>query len=342
MTLRKLRRISLIFLISVTGVLILLFAALNLRFSQRFATRKVNQILGISNVPIQIREIRRILPNSLLVQGVLIEGLEKDTLVYAEKVQADIRLLALTRNKVVLEQLLLQGARVHLRMDQESQQYNIAEVFAAGSPPSGKHNDQADKAWSISIHHGNLSDLHFQMSDPFQGLHILQDIHEVGLKDFAFLPAEQEIRANTLDLGSATGYIKLESQGVNLQRGTRGTLEFCPVEPGFEQPRFYPRPKPGRTGHASDSGGRGCQARKMDILSKVLDFKSISVKDTHATLLSSLEAGDSASSSQSAQGECLPGCCRPMTSISRIWISPWEIPRSREGSRRSRFPYVGN
>jgi translocation and assembly module TamB len=303
MTLRKLRRISLIFLISVTGVLILLFAALNLRFSQRFATRKVNQILGISNVPIQIREIRRILPNSVLVQGVLIEGLEKDTLVYAEKVQADIRLLALTRNKVVLEQLLLQGARVHLRMDQESQQYNIAEVFAAGSPPSGKHNDQADKAWSISIHHGNLSDLHFQMSDPVSGLHILQDIHEVGLKDFAFLPAEQEIRANTLDLGSATGYIKLEDRESTSKGEPGEPWNFVLLNLALNNLDFTLDQNQGEQVMHLILGEGDVKARKMDILSKVLDFKSISVKDTHATLLSSLEAGDSASSSQSAQGE---------------------------------------
>jgi translocation and assembly module TamB len=301
MTLRKLRRISLIFLISVTGVLILLFAALNLRFSQRFATRKVNQILGISDVPIHIREISRILPNAVLVQGVLISGPDKDTLVYAEKIQADMRLLALTRRKVALDQLYLQGASVHLLMNEESLQYNIEEAFTTGTSAKAHEANKAKKIWNIAIQDGILSSFHVRMSDSISGIHIQQEIGRIAIKDFSLSLGEQEIRAHTLNIENTRGYVKLESQESASRNEAGKPWNFALVNLALSDIDFTYEQNQGELILQVVLGEGDIRAKKMDMLSKVLDIKSISIKETHARVLSSPRASDSAPASQSDQ-----------------------------------------
>ena len=123
MRLKKLRRFFLIFLIALFGVLVFLFVTINLPFSRPFVTRQVNQVLSQSNVPIQINTIRKILPGSVNLQGVVITDLCGDTIIYAGKVLADISLLPLLRSKVMVRDVEVDQAVVEIIRDNNTQEY---------------------------------------------------------------------------------------------------------------------------------------------------------------------------------------------------------------------------
>lgn len=292
MTLRKLRRLLLIFLVSVTGILALLFATLNLPFSERFATRKVNQILAGSKVPIHIRMISRILPNSVVVQGVLIEDLEGDTIIYVDKLHADIRLLALIRNKVVLEGVELSQASVKLWMNEKSLEYNIAEAFTAGRTTNTKKKDKAKSDWSISIQDGILSSVHFQMSDSISGIHILQDIEEIGIRNFYLPLADREIRAHTLELENVRGYISLASMKSEPKNETGKPWNFSLLNLSMNDIDVTVDQDQGDLFLHLILGEGEIRAKKMEMLSRVADIKSIYLKEAEATVLSSNRADD--------------------------------------------------
>jgi len=290
MTLRKLRRFLLIFLILVTGVLALLFATLNLPFTERFATRKVNQILAASKVPIHIHAIRRILPNSVAVQGVLIEDLKGDTIIYADKLNADIRLLALLRKKVILEYVDLSQASMKLLRNQLSLNINIAETFTAGRVAKARKKDKAKANWIVSIMDGTLSSVHFQMSDSISGIHILQDIEEIGIKNFSLPLEDREIRAHTLKLGKSTGYVHLAnhaSQEPEPKKNVRPPWNFALLNLDLEDIDFVFDQNQGDLSLHLVLGEGEIRAREMELHGRVADIKSVSLKRAKATVLTS-------------------------------------------------------
>ena len=127
--LRKWKKYLLIFLMGILGLLLMVLLVLNLPFTQRFATGKVNQILSSSGVPIHLDAIRKIMPGSVNIQGVVISGLHGDTIIYAGELEADIRLISLIRSKVMLKKVLLDGALVELVRKSGAEKLNIAAAF---------------------------------------------------------------------------------------------------------------------------------------------------------------------------------------------------------------------
>ena len=86
---RKFRKFLWFFLMGLLGMLLLVFLFLNLPFSQRIATRKVNQILSSVSVPIHLDAIKKIMPGSVSIQGIVIQGIQGDTIIYAGELQAE-------------------------------------------------------------------------------------------------------------------------------------------------------------------------------------------------------------------------------------------------------------
>jgi len=89
----------------IMGIILLVFVFLNLPFTQRYATLQVNKILSSSGVPIQMDAIRKILPGSVRIQGITINGPLGDSIIYAGELHTDIRLVSLLRHKVLLKDL---------------------------------------------------------------------------------------------------------------------------------------------------------------------------------------------------------------------------------------------
>jgi len=207
MRLRKWRKISLLFLMGILGLLLMVFLVLNLPFSQRFATGKVNQILSSSSVPIHLDAIRKIMPGSVNIQGIVISGTQGDTIIYAGELQADIRLLSLIRSKVLLKEVMLDAVLVELTRNDGEEKLNIAAAFQSGKKPVPLEKPPAK--WEISIKKGALTNIHFRMQDLPGGIQIAEDASEIDIGSFLVSLPAREIRCKTLFLGQADGSVKL-------------------------------------------------------------------------------------------------------------------------------------
>lgn len=267
-----------VFLISVIGILILIFALLNLPFSQRFATRQVNQILSGVNVPIHINAIKRILPNSVLIQDVLIEDLQGDTIIFVGELDANCRLISLIRKKVVLQDLDLNQAQVNILMNDLSRKYTIAEAFNSGVLSKSSKTEKDKGSWSISIKEGKLSSIAFQLTDSISGIHIHQDIGRIDIKQFSLPLAKREIRAHTLDLFGVAGNVSLQAlkSKQNLKKEKPWTLGLSNLSMN-DIDFTYDKDHGSFLLHVLLGEGE-IRARQMEWPSSVLDIKEISLE----------------------------------------------------------------
>jgi translocation and assembly module TamB len=302
MRLLKLRRFLLIFLISVIGILALLFASLNLPFSQRFVTRQVNQILSGSNVPVHINAIKRILPNSVIIQGVVIADLNKDTIIYADELETDCRLFALMHRKVVLQDLDLSQVSVKILKNGKTLKYNIAETFKTVEKPEKSIAEKEKAYWMISIKNGSLSSINFHMTDSITGIHIHQEIAGIGLKNFKISLADREILAHTLELVGATGNVTLTPRKAKQKSRDGLPWDFGLMNLSMNEIDFTYH-------HGSESlllhlilGDGMIRANQMELLERVIDMKEISLAKATATIRSSNQSSETKATPKPAGG----------------------------------------
>jgi len=274
----------LFFLVGILGMLLLVFLVLNLPFSQRFATKKVNQILSSSSVPIHLEAIRKIMPGSVNIQGIIIQGLQGDTIIYAGELQADIRLVSLLRSKVMLKDVVLDGVLVELARNNSAQKINIAAAFQSGKPKDAVPLEKPPAKWEIFIREGFLTNIHFRMTDSLSGMHIAQDAREIELGSFLVSIPEREISCNSLFLVEADGLVNLTPR-LLAPRKKRG----APWNLGFQKLKLddvdFAFSKSADSLLLEVSIGKGnIRANELNLPSRTADFKLISLDESIVTL----------------------------------------------------------
>ena len=281
---RKARKYLLIFLIGILGLLLMVFLVLNLPFTQRFATGKVNQILSSSGVPIHLDGIRKILPGSVNIQGIVISGLQGDTIIYAGELEADIRLVALLRSHVMLKNVLLDAALVELDRKNGAEKLNIAAAFQSGRKEEAVPLEKPPAKWKITIKKGALSNIHFQMSDSLSGVHILQDASEIEIGSFLVSLPEREIYCRSLFLGEADGLVNLAPRLLPPKKksGSPWNLGFSKL--GLDDVDFIFSQAADSLKLETQIGKGSVRANKLELLSRTADFKLIFFDKSIVTL----------------------------------------------------------
>jgi len=262
----------------------LLIVTINLPFSHRFVTRQVNQVLSQSNVPIQINDIRKILPRSVNIQGVVITDLHGDTIIYAAKVLADFRLFPLLRSKVVVRDVEVNQAIADIIRNNKTQEYDIASAFLTGKKTDITKSEKEKVDWEISINKGELSNISFRMTDSIIGVHIAQEVEGIKLKNFWISILERDILLKSVDLKTADGSVMLtprlprkqEKEGPPWNFGIRNVL-LNDIDFTFH--------------HPADSlmmetrlGKGSIRANQLDLISRIVDIRKISLAEVTTTI----------------------------------------------------------
>lgn len=280
---RSIRKFILVFLAVLSGILLLLFATLNLPFTQRFATKKVNQVLGHLDLPIQIDAIKQILPPSVKLQGVTINGINGDTIIRVGELDANCRLISLMRKKVVIRDVVIDQAAVELLMNYSSRKLNIAETFHP-VPKTEEEEAKEKSEWIISIKHGDLSGIHFLMSDSISGLHISQDVSGVELKNFNLSILEGEIVCQYIDLLNSDGWLSLNPRRVPAKKNTGLPWNISLVDLDLKKIDFTFLKPADSLKLESKIGIAKIRAKKMDLRSRIVDIQKLSLEECSTIL----------------------------------------------------------
>ncbi len=283
-------RALLIFLITIIGLLLLVFLFLNLPGSHRYATRKVNQILSSARLPVHISSVLRVNPGSLLVEGVLIYGQEKDTIVYAEKVRSSFKPIALLKNKVLLPSLKIENARVFFFRDDSIKGLNIEEAFTSNIKTEPEKSAVIQKPWEVSIGKIELNGLNFRMTDSISGIYVDQDVKRIVLETEKMSLAEKTLIVKSLEIEDETGSVTIGNYNI-----TRGNEEKVNNEKPWEiglnnlsvrniNLAFDDRVK--RLKLDLLAGGIEIQTNILDLNKKVIDFDHITISGTSVLLQS--------------------------------------------------------
>ncbi len=143
------------------------------------------------------------------MEGFSIVDPRGDTIIYARNVETKIKLLALAKSKVVLDETELSVVEVRLLMNYQTQNFTIGEAFKKGEKKKPADPDNKGSKWEIKIQKGEISSVHFFMEDTLSGIRIQQDIDRLNIKRFRLGLLARELKAHTLELYQAKGEVKI-------------------------------------------------------------------------------------------------------------------------------------
>lgn len=273
-------------MISLIGILFLLFLLLNLSFSQSFIVRRVNGVLSGSGVPVHIGSITTILPRTVEVNDISIVSPEGDTLIYAGEVASRFHPLGLLRRKVMLENVRLERVGVIISRNESTQLLNIEEVFSPGSPEEKVKEESEPKSWEIYVKGADLSRIAFNMPDSLMGLCISQEVESLYLSNFYLSTGGQEILFGDLNLRSADGTLLLDPpvKSDNDTPEEPWRLGFSSV--AMQDIHYNFNHKPDSLMLDINIGEGLVSSNKMDIEQKVIDLKRIMLAGSKVILFS--------------------------------------------------------
>jgi hypothetical protein len=274
-----------VFLISFAGFLLLVFIFINLPFSHRFVTQKVNNIFNSSGIPVHLNSMNKVLPWSAYVQGVLIHSSKGDTIVYAGQVKAGFKSFGLLRKKIILHSVDLTDALVNFSRNSRAEQLNIAEAFSHGKEAESENQDTNKSPWEISLEKAEVRNLSFRMTDSVAGIYVSQDISRIKIETRKMSLADKIILVKSLGIYGATGTLTLNQSRAGEESESGSAWIFGLGELEAENINFVYEDPVNKLKLDLLAGEIRIDARNTDINKKIIDIDQFSVSRTDVVLL---------------------------------------------------------
>jgi hypothetical protein len=284
MILRRITKAILYFLISLAGLVFLLFIAVNLPFAQRSITVRINQILNKASLPIEISSVKRVLLSSLRAEGVLIRGSEGDTIIYAARLKAEFKLLAILKHKVILPHVYISDAKIKLLRNKKSEQINIAAAFSHGKKTEITSPDTKKVPWDVSFSTAEISGIKFLMADSVAGIYIDQDVRKIIAETESMSIVTKVLIARSLEIEGLTGNITINSSKNDKDTASSQPWNFGLSELNASDINFTYDSPSGKQRFDIVGDKILLKARKTDIKEKIIDFDQILISSTDAIL----------------------------------------------------------
>jgi hypothetical protein len=127
-----------------------------------------------THTKVDIRKIRISFPKSVVIEGLFLEDLKKDTLLYAGELKINIALFDLLFNKINILSFALENVNLNLNRSASDSLFNynfLAKAFS-DTTKQQKVNNKTKSAWTFSIDQVNMNDIRFHYDDAYGGMNL--------------------------------------------------------------------------------------------------------------------------------------------------------------------------
>lgn len=126
------------FLATIVLLVVLLLIALQFTAVQTYVAQKATQIISRhTNTDISIERLGIRLPKTISLRSLYVEDMQGDTLIYVQKLDVNIRMLALLRNNVYIKEISLSDATINITRLEPDSLFNFDHLLMAFS--QGQH-----------------------------------------------------------------------------------------------------------------------------------------------------------------------------------------------------------
>ncbi len=148
-----------------------------IHYATTFVSNKTHTRVEIKNVSISF-------PKSVVIEGLYLDDLKKDTLVYAGKVKVNIVLYDLILNKITINSFAIENLDLNLYSTKTDSLFNynfLLTAFADSTKvDTGKSNTTS--AWTFTLDNVTLKNIRLRYDDEFGGMNVSASLEKSELK----------------------------------------------------------------------------------------------------------------------------------------------------------------
>ncbi|MDR3652584.1 MAG: translocation/assembly module TamB domain-containing protein [Paludibacter sp.] len=142
-----------------------------------FVSNKTHTRVEIKNISISF-------PKSVVIEGLFLDDLNKDTLVYAGKVKANIALYDLIFNKININFIAFENLNLNLYSTKTDSLFNYNFLITAFANTAKVDTAKAKKTspWTVTIDNVSLKNIRLRYNDEFSGMNVSASLEKLNLK----------------------------------------------------------------------------------------------------------------------------------------------------------------
>ncbi len=146
-------------------------------YATSFVSNKTHTRVEIKNISISF-------PKSVVIEGLFLDDLRKDTLLYAGRIKINIALYALISSKISISSVTLDGVNLNLYNTGIDSVFNYNFLLTAFSDTSAKAKSSppTTSKWTISVGAVSLNNIRLHYNDAFAGMNVSAKLVSAQLK----------------------------------------------------------------------------------------------------------------------------------------------------------------
>lgn len=200
-----------------------LFFALRSSKVQTYIAQKLTNVISEKvGLPIHISHLEIEFFNTLKIEDLYIEDLNKDTLFYVQNIDAGFSYFSLFQKKILLNQLEIKHVYVDINRLYEDSLFNIdhLELSSFGSAAASEEKTSSSSSWDLQLEDLVLKDLRFKYEDYYAGFVLNSQLQELQISCRYFKLGDNQIElqqsilkqadVNILQIPANPTYIKKE------------------------------------------------------------------------------------------------------------------------------------
>jgi len=159
-----------------------------------------------THTKVEIKKVSIAFPKSVVIQGLYLEDLKGDTLVYAGNAKISIALYDLLNSKIAINSLALRDASIRLHSTKTDPVFNYNFLITAFSDTTTKvqPDSLAVSKWTFSINQVNLNNVRFLYNDEFAGMKVMVVLKESEINVDEINPGKSIYQFDKLILNGLT------------------------------------------------------------------------------------------------------------------------------------------
>ena len=190
MSVKSVIRVTIKAIVWIVLVFVLLFLIIALLIQKPSIQTKIvhfatSFISDKTNTKVEIGRVSIAFPKSIVLEGLYLEDLNQDTLIYAAKAELDIALYDLFKSQIAISSFGLENATVKLHSTQTDPLFNYNFLLTAfGDTTSQKKTDTLSVSkWTFSLDEISLTNIRFTYHDEYAGMNVFAAINsaEIGV-----------------------------------------------------------------------------------------------------------------------------------------------------------------
>jgi len=172
----------------VVGVFVLLFIILAVliqfpAIQTRIVQSATSFVSNKTHTRVEIENVSISFPKTVVLKGLFLEDLNKDTLIYAGKVKVDMSLYNLLFSRIYVNSFALENVNLQLKRTPNDSLFNYNFLLTAFSDPTKiKPVVKTPSKWKFSVDKVSLQKIRVHFNDEYGGINATANLNELKLK----------------------------------------------------------------------------------------------------------------------------------------------------------------